>query len=202
MPYSKPRTLNCRWQRSLVPLWAYLPGPKGVHFNTFPVTRHPSSDITDASSTFAVNQFLLRAAHGGICTVPRQVSSSFCFPGLPILTRVPELLPIFLLPIGSRRPGDLSIRTKVILPWKTQSRQLLSFFRPRPNYFTSMVRHSKVAQRCRQVDHYSICWKSLKSGFGSMLVGKPLHPMDVIYPYFCLQRRYSCYKCAGRLSNF
>jgi hypothetical protein len=35
-----------------------LRSPKGVRSNYFPVTRHPSNDIADASSTFAVYQFL------------------------------------------------------------------------------------------------------------------------------------------------
>ena len=35
-----------------------LRSPRGVPSNCFPVTRHPPSDIADASSTIAVNQLL------------------------------------------------------------------------------------------------------------------------------------------------
>lgn len=49
-------------------------------------TRHPPSDVADTSSTFAVNQFLFRATHGGICTAPRQVSFSSASWGSAYLT--------------------------------------------------------------------------------------------------------------------
>jgi hypothetical protein len=61
----------------------HLPGPRGVHFDYLPVTRHPPGDITDANSTFAANHFVFRTAHGRICTAPRQVSSSCPFLVLP-----------------------------------------------------------------------------------------------------------------------
>ena len=38
-----------------------------------PVTRHPPGDIADAGTAFAVNQFMFRAPHVGVCTTPRQV---------------------------------------------------------------------------------------------------------------------------------
>lgn len=140
-------------------------------------TRHPPSDVADTNSTFAVNQFLFRATHGGICTAPRQVSYSSASLGLRILNTFSELSPIFLLPIGVRTPGHPSTQTKVILPRMTQSKQLLWFFRRRLNYSTSTDRHSRVVRRCRQVDRYSTCWKSSKSGFGSMPVRKLSRPI-------------------------
>ena len=81
-----------------MPLYACLSGPKEVPFNYLPVTRHPPSDITDASATFAINQLLFRAAYGGICTVPRQVSSSCRFLGLPRIHKIPRAIADLLAP--------------------------------------------------------------------------------------------------------
>ena len=100
-----------------------------------------------------------------------------CSLGLRISNTLSELSPTFLLPIGVRTPGHPLTQTKVILPRMTQSKRLLSFFRRRLNYSTSTGRHSRDVQRCQQVDRYSTCWKSSKSGFGSMPVRKPSHPI-------------------------
>lgn len=100
-----------------------------------------------------------------------------CSLWLRTLNTLLELSPIFLLPIGVRTPGHLLTQTKVILHRMMQSKQLSSFFRRRLNYSTSTGRHSRDVQRCRQVDRYSTCWKSSKSGFGSMPVRKHSHPI-------------------------
>ena len=111
-----------------------------------------------------------------------------CSLGLHILKTFSELSPIFLLPIEVRTPGHPSTQTKVILLQMTQSKQLLSFFRRRLNYSTSTDRHSRVVRRCRQVNRYSTCWKSSKSGFGCTPVRKPSHP---------IKRRLSSRICRG-----
>lgn len=100
--------------------------------------------------------------------------SLLCFLGLRILNTFSELSPTFLLPIGVRTPGHPST---VILPRMRQSKRLLSFFLRRLNYSTSTDRHSRDVRRCQQVDRYSTCWKYSKSGFESMPVRKPSHPI-------------------------
>jgi hypothetical protein len=177
MPCSRPRTLNCRWQRSLVLLWVYLPRRRRIHFNNFSSYKTSSKRRRRHQLDLCSQSVPLSSHTWGYMYSTKTSEFFFCFLGLRILNTFSELSPIFLLPIGVRTPGHPSTQTKVFLPLMTQSKRLLSFFRRRLNYSTSTDRHSRVVQRCRQVDRYSTCWKSSKSGFGSMPVRKPSHPI-------------------------
>ena len=174
MPCSRPRTLNCQWQRSLVLLWVYLLCRIIIYFNNF-ASYKTSSKLRRRHQLDPCNRSVPLSSHTWGYMYSTKTSEVFyCFLGHRILNTFSELSQIFLLPIGDRTPGHPSI----ILPRMTQSKQLLSSFRRQLNYSTSTDRHSRVVQHYRQVDRYSTCWKSSKSGFGSMPVRRPLHPIN------------------------
>jgi hypothetical protein len=177
MPCSRPRTLNCRWQRSLVLLWVYLLRRRGIHFNNLASYKTSSKRRRRHQFDLCSRSVPLSSHTWGYMYSTKTGEFFLCFLGFRILNTFSEPSLIFLLPIGVRAPGHPSTQTKVFQPQMTQSKQLLSFFRRRLNYSTSTDRHSRVVQRCRQVDRYLTCWKSSKSGFGSMPVRKPSHPI-------------------------
>jgi hypothetical protein len=159
-------------------LWVYLLRRRGSHFNNFASYKTSFKQRRRHQLDLCSQSVPLSSHTWGYMYSTRTGELFPCSLGFCILNTFSELLPIFLLPIGVRTPGHLSTQTKVILPRMTQGKQLLSFFRRRLNYSTSTARHSRVVQRCRQVDRYSTCWKSSKSGFGSMPVRKSVHPTE------------------------
>jgi hypothetical protein len=156
-------------------LWVYLLRRRIIHFNNFASYKRSSKRHRRHQLDLCSQSVPLSSHTWGYMYSTKTGEFFLCFLGLRILSTFSELSPIFLLPIGVRTPGHPS--TQVILPRMTQSKQLLSFFRRRLNYSTSTDKRSRVVQRCRQVDRYSTCWKSSKSGFGSMPVRKPPHPI-------------------------
>jgi hypothetical protein len=158
-------------------LWVYLLRRRRIHFNNLASYKRSSKRRHRHQLGLCSQSVPLSSHTWGYMYSTRTSEFFLCFLGLRILNTFSELSPTFLLPIGVRTPGHPSTQTKVILPRMTQSKQLVLFFRRRLDYSTSTDRHSRVVQRCRQVDRYSTCWKSSKSGFGSMPVRKPSHPI-------------------------
>ena len=164
----------------MVLLWVYLLRRRRIHFNNFASYKRFSKRRRRHQLDLCSQSVPLSSHTWGYMYSTKTSEFFLCFLGLRILSTFSELSPIFLLPIAVRTPGHPS--TQVILPRMTQSKRLL-FFRHRLNYSTSTDKHSRVVQRCRQVDRYSTCWKSSKSGFESMPVGKLLHSINVVYSY-------------------
>jgi hypothetical protein len=158
-------------------LWVYLRRRRRIHFNNFASYKTFSKRRRRHQLDLCSQSVPLSSRTWAYMYSTKISELSLCFLGLSILSTFSELSPIFLLPIGVRTPGHPSTQTKVTLPRMTQNKQLLSFFRRRLSYSTSTDRHSRAVQRCRQVDRYSNCWKSSKSGFGSMPVRKPSYPI-------------------------
>jgi hypothetical protein len=154
-----------------------LSSERRIHFNNFASYKTSSKRRRRHQLDHCSQSVPLSSHTWGYMYSTKTGELFLCSLGLRMLNTFSELLPIFLLPIGVRTPGHPSTQTKVILPRMLQSKQLLSFFRHRLNYSTSTDRHSRVVQRCQQVDRCSTCWKSSKSGFGSMPVRKPSHPI-------------------------
>jgi hypothetical protein len=164
------------------------------------VTRHPPGDITDASSTFAVNQFLFRAAHGSICTAPRQASPSCCF--LLHTYQSPRAIADLLAP--HRGP---KIRTSLET---TQSHSAVDDAEQTaivvlPSSTELFYVYGQTLEGCAALstgrplfDLLEVFKKWLRVYAG----GKPLHSINVDYPYLFPQRTCSCRKCAGKVSNF
>jgi hypothetical protein len=166
------------------------------------VTGHPPSDITDANSTFAINQLFFRATYGGICTVPRQVSSCDRFLGLPRIHKSPRAIADLLAPhrVPKTRASldtnqshstvdDAEQTPIVVLPSSTELFYV---------YGQTLEGCATLSTGRPLFDLLEVFKKWLRVYAGGKFSAFHQRSLFIL----CLQRKFSCHRCAGRLSSF